>query len=77
MLDVAVAAASIVERDRQWFRSSQGLGARETSRRDSFCSHVEALGDAVGVGDVSLDERFRDNPFVTGEPDVSSTWEVR
>jgi len=70
VLDVPMAAVSIVERDRQWFRSQLGLGLRETSRRDSFCSHVVALGDPLGVSDASLDERFRDNLLVTGEPRV-------
>jgi len=70
VLDVPMAAVSIVERDRQWLRSAQGLSLRETPRCDSFCSHVVALDDLIRIEDTTLDDRFRTNPSVLGDPGV-------
>ncbi|RYY53922.1 MAG: GAF domain-containing protein [Comamonadaceae bacterium] len=67
-----MALISLVDEDRQWFKSAVGLpqGA-STPRSVSFCGHA-ILGDSVfEVPDATQDERFRDNPLVTGEPRVA------
>lgn len=59
---------SLVDTDRQWFKSKQGLDVCETSRDISFCGHA-ILGDSIfEVPDATLDPRFADNPLVLGAP---------
>lgn len=65
-----VALVSLVDEHRQWFKSHHGLAATETPREVSFCGHVVAEGAPLLVADASQDERFADNPLVTGEPRV-------
>lgn len=68
--NVAIAAITLVDEERQWFKSIQGLAARETERDISFCGHA-ILEDALFVvEDASQDPRFSDNPLVTGEPNI-------
>jgi PAS domain S-box-containing protein len=65
-----MAAVSLVDEARQWFKARVGLGVRETSRDVSFCAKA-MLGDAVyQVPDAASDPRFADNALVTGEPHV-------
>lgn len=68
IFDVPMVAVSFVDEKRQWFKSSVGLPICETRREVSFCAHVIACGEPVIVEDAMLDERFFDNPMVTGEP---------
>ncbi|MCC7380502.1 MAG: PAS domain S-box protein, partial [Deltaproteobacteria bacterium] len=56
--------------DRQWFKARYGLDAPQTPRDVSFCGHVVAAEAPLIVPDALGDERFADNPFVTGEPHV-------
>ncbi len=66
-----IALISLVDGERQWFKSRVGLPVSETSRDYAFCAH--ALLDAdqtLIVPDARKDERFADNPLVTGDPDI-------
>jgi PAS domain S-box-containing protein len=65
-----ISLISLVDRDRQWFKSTLGLGATETPRSQSFCAHT--IGDAkmLIVEDAKSDARFRDNPLVLGDPNI-------
>jgi len=70
VLDVPISAISLVDTDRQWFKSVQGLSVRETSRDISFCGHAILGNDEFVIPDAMLDERFRSNPLVTGSPNI-------
>ena len=67
-LDVPIAAISLVDDTRQWFKSRQGMDACETSRKDAFCAHAILESGMLYVPDAREDSRFCDNPLVTGEP---------
>lgn len=67
-LNTEIVLVSLVDVNRQWFKSKQGLDACETSRDISFCGHA-ILGDALFIIPNALeDNRFADNPLVTGPP---------
>ena len=68
---VPIALITLVDAQRQWFKSNFGLpGTAETSREVAFCDHA-IRGDALfEVPDATRDPRFADNPHVTGDPDV-------
>ena len=69
-LHVSTALVSLVDRQRQWFKSRHGLDASETPRELSFCGHVVADGQPLVVGNALTDPRFTDNPLVTGAPHI-------
>jgi PAS domain S-box-containing protein len=65
-----IALISLVDEQRQWFKSRTGLDVPETSRDISFCGHAIHQHDLFTVTDAARDERFADNPLVTGEPRI-------
>jgi GAF domain-containing protein len=67
-LDVPVALVSLVDTDRQWFKSHHGVDATETPRDMSICAHAIHGRDVMQVPDALADIRFADNPLVTGAP---------
>src|SRR3954453_17585749 len=70
VLRVPMAYISLVDSDRQWFKSSCGLDTIQTPRAVSFCGHAILSDQPMVVADAAEDERFRDNPLVTGEPHI-------
>lgn len=70
IFDVPIALVSLVAADCQWFKSAQGLTADQTPREVSFCGHAILKDDALIVPDAHVDNRFSDNPLVTGPPNV-------
>ena len=67
---VPMAAISLIDRDRQWFKARYGIDTPETSRTISFCGHAILERERLVVPDATLDPRFYDNPAVSGPPNV-------
>jgi PAS domain S-box-containing protein len=68
LFQVPIALITLVDRERQWFKSRIGLDVRETARNISFCGHAILSDAPFIVPDASTDPRFFDNPLVTGDP---------
>lgn len=68
LFGVPIALVSLVDADRQWFKSCDGLPDRERPRSTSFCGHAIVSDDILLVPDATQDVRFHDNPLVTGDP---------
>src|SRR5204863_8142610 len=68
--EAPIALISLVDAERQWFKSKVGLTTSQTSRSISFCGHAILEDDVMVVPDAAADARFADNSLVTGEPNV-------
>ena len=70
LFEVPIALISLVDAERQWFKSRQGMQVCETERAISFCGHAILAPDIFEVPDTLLDARFATNPMVTGAPHI-------
>ena len=67
-LRTPMAAFSLVDQDRQWFKAEVGIGVCETPRDQAFCAYAILADQPLIVNDTLKDKRFSDNPLVTGAP---------
>ena len=65
-----ISLVSLIDEDRQWFKSERGLGASETPRSQSFCANTLVDAQTLIVNDALTDARFKDNPLVLGYPNI-------
>ncbi|MFC0676707.1 GAF domain-containing protein [Lysobacter korlensis] len=70
LCNVPIAAVSLIDRDRQWFKAMDGLDVEGTPRRFSFCAHAILQKGVFYISDATHDERFADNPLVLGDPGI-------
>ncbi|MGI4838349.1 MAG: diguanylate cyclase domain-containing protein [Janthinobacterium lividum] len=70
LLQVPITLVSLVDENRQWFKSKIGLEVCETSRDVAFCAHALHVQDILLIKDATQDPRFSDNPLVVGSPHI-------
>lgn len=70
LFNVPIALVSLVDKERQWFKSAVGLSVKETPRNISFCGHTIHTDQTFIVEDTYQDKRFLDNPLVINEPHI-------
>lgn len=68
--DVPISTITLIDEQRQWFKSQKGLVDSETAREIAFCSYAILQEEIMVVNDATKDDRFHDNPLVTGSPDI-------
>lgn len=68
VFNAPIAVINLIDRDRQWFKSEIGLGVRETPLDSSICRHAILQNKLFVIPDTTADERFKNNPLVTGSP---------
>ena len=67
-LKVPISTLTLVDKDREWFKSAEGIDIKEGDRAISFCGHALLATDIFVVEDTLKDDRFKDNPMVIGSP---------
>ncbi|MFD1002658.1 ATP-binding protein [Ohtaekwangia kribbensis] len=65
-----ISTITLIDEHRQWFKAQVGLANRETPRDVAFCAFAILQPEITIVNDATLDKRFRENPLVTGSPDI-------
>ncbi len=70
LFGTSMASVNLIDSDRHWFKSVQGLDGKEGARDTSFCSQVILDTETMVIEDARLDSRFADYPGVTGDPNV-------
>jgi GAF domain-containing protein len=65
-----IALISLVDENRQWFKSKVGVSIQETGRDVSLCAHAILQGDLFIIPDTTMDERFKNNPLVISSPKI-------
>ena len=70
LLDVPVAMISIVDGDREWFKSRRGLEIEQLDRDVAICASTVATGEPIAVADVQVGDAFQDNPIVAAHPEL-------
>ena len=68
--DTSISTITLIDTERQWFKSRLGVDGRQSARDISFCAHSILQDDIFVVEDAAEDKRFVDNPFVTGNPGI-------
>lgn len=72
LFGVPISAVSLIDTNRQWFKSHPGLDASQTPRNVAFCDHVIRQDEPMIIPDARIDPRFAANPLVTGDPGIRS-----
>ncbi|MFC3442928.1 sensor domain-containing diguanylate cyclase [Sphingobium rhizovicinum] len=72
LVGVPISAVSLIDTNRQWFKSHVGLDVAETPRSVAFCDHAIRQDAPLIIPDACADARFCDNPLVTGDPGIRS-----
>ena len=72
ILGVPMAAVTLIDEDRQWYKSARGTERESIPRDIAFCAHTIMQNEPLLVADATIDSRFADNPLVTGEPHIRS-----
>lgn len=70
ILQTPIGLISLIDRDRQWFKSRYGLSVPETPREQAFCNVAIESGETIIVTDARQDSRFKDNPLVVADPKI-------